>query len=78
MKGKDYIAGLLFFLSLQAVAQQDPQFNQYFFNPLGVNPAYAGSRGTLSAIAIHRSQWVGFDGAPSSESFAIHSPSKSN
>lgn len=77
MKVKDYIAGLLFLLSLQAVAQQDPQFNQYFFNPLGVNPAYAGSRGTLSAIAIHRSQWVGFDGAPSSESFAIHSPSKS-
>lgn len=57
-------------------AQQDPQFNQYFFNPLGINPAYAGSRGMLSAVAIHRSQWVGFDGAPTTQSFAIHAPTK--
>jgi len=65
---------LLSTLGFQVCAQQDPQFNQYFFNPLGINPAYAGSRGTLSAVAIHRSQWVGFEGAPSTESFAIHSP----
>lgn len=77
MKVKIYIIGLLCLLSLQVAAQQDPQFNQYFFNPLGVNPAYAGSRATMSAVAIHRSQWVGFDGAPSSESFAIHSPTAS-
>lgn len=64
-------------LFLGTKAQQDPQFNQYFFNPLGVNPAYAGSRGTLSAVAIHRTQWVGFEGAPSTESFAIHSPTRS-
>lgn len=77
MKVKYYIFSLLLFLSLQAIAQQDPQFNQYFFNPIGINPAYAGSRGTLSAVAIHRSQWVGFKGAPSTESFAIHSPTRS-
>lgn len=77
MKIKTYIVGLLCLLTLQAVAQQDPQFNQYFFNPLGINPAYAGSRGTLSAVAIHRTQWVGFKGAPSTESFAIHSPTRS-
>lgn len=77
MKVKIYIIGLLCLLSLQVAAQQGPQFNQYFFNPLGVNPAYAGSRGTMSAVAIHRSQWVGFEGAPSSESFAIHSPTRS-
>jgi len=76
MKAKNYIAGLLFLLCLQVVAQQDPQFNQYFFNPLGINPAYAGSRGSLSAVAVHRSQWVGFKGAPSTESFAIHSPTQ--
>jgi type IX secretion system PorP/SprF family membrane protein len=58
------------------MSQQDPQFNQYFFNPIGVNPAYAGTRGTLSAVVIHRSQWVGFEGAPTSQSFAIHSPTK--
>ncbi len=58
------------------MAQQDPQFNQYFFNPLGINPAYAGSRGMLSAVAVHRSQWVGFEGAPTTQSFAVHAPSR--
>jgi type IX secretion system PorP/SprF family membrane protein len=70
-----FSALLLFNLS-SAFSQQDPQFNQYFFNPLAINPAYAGSRGMLSAVAVHRSQWVGFDGAPTSQSFAIHSPTK--
>ena len=69
-------SSLLLIFSVELKAQQDPQFNQYFFNPLSINPAYAGSRGTLSAVAIHRTQWVGFDGAPSTESFAIHSPTR--
>src|SRR5690554_6376407 len=67
---------LLSIMTLHSYAQQDPQFNQYFFNPLGINPAYAGSRGMLSAVALHRSQWLGFEGAPSSQAFAIHAPSK--
>lgn len=67
---------LLSVMVLHSFAQQDPQFNQYFFNPLGINPAYAGSRGMLSAVALHRSQWLGFEGAPSSQAFAIHAPSK--
>jgi type IX secretion system PorP/SprF family membrane protein len=55
-------------------AQQDPQFTQYFDNFLHVNPAYAGSSGMLSATAIHREQWVGFDGAPRSTTMSLHTP----
>ena len=55
-------------------AQQDPQFTQYFDNFLHVNPAYAGSSGMLSANAIHREQWVGFDGAPRSTTLSVHTP----
>lgn len=55
-------------------AQQDPKFNQYMFNPLGVNPAYAGSREVLSGVVLFRNQWIGFDGAPTSQAFAIHAP----
>lgn len=77
MSYKKYILLIVGFLPLLLMAQQDPQFNQYFFNPLSVNPAYAGSRGTLSAVAIHRSQWVGFEGAPTTQAFAIHSPTRS-
>jgi len=71
-----HIVFLLICLSSISYAQQDPQFNQYFFNPLSVNPAYAGSRGGLSAVAVHRSQWVGFEGAPTTQAFAVHAPSR--
>lgn len=74
MKYRIYFSLFILMLPCWSFAQQDPQFNQYFFNPLSINPAYAGSRGTLSAVAIHRSQWVGFDGAPTTQAFAIHSP----
>jgi type IX secretion system PorP/SprF family membrane protein len=61
-------------LSLNVNAQQDPQFTQYFDNALFVNPAYAGSTGMLSANTIHREQWVGFEGRPSSTTMSLHSP----
>ena len=67
---------LIFILlnSFYGAAQQDPHFTQYFDNMLFVNPAYAGSNKLLSATAIHREQWIGFDGAPSSTTFSLHSP----
>ncbi len=55
-------------------AQSEPMYSQYMFNTLNLNPGYAGSRDALSMYLLSRSQWVGFDGAPSSQSFAIHSP----
>lgn len=61
---------------VDAFAQQDPQYSLYMFNPLGVNPGYAGSREVLSAVLIHRSQWVGLDGAPETQVLSINSPLK--
>ncbi len=58
----------------KASAQQDAQFTQYMFNQLAYNPAYAGSRETLSLIGLHRTQWVGLEGAPRSLTFSAHSP----
>ncbi len=57
-------------------AQQDPQYSMYMFNPLAVNPAFAGSRDALSATLIGRKQWVGIDGAPETGSLTVHSPLK--
>ncbi|MFT5581608.1 MAG: type IX secretion system PorP/SprF family membrane protein, partial [Psychromonas sp.] len=56
------------------LAQQEPQFAKYFDNTLLVNPAYAGSKGILNAMAIHREQWVGFEGRPRSTTFSLQSP----
>ncbi len=55
-------------------AQQDAQYTQYMYNTVSVNPAYAGSRGHLSAALLYRSQWVGLDGAPKTQTLNVHSP----
>ncbi|MCT4699034.1 PorP/SprF family type IX secretion system membrane protein [Tenacibaculum haliotis] len=55
-------------------AQQDAQYTQYMYNTIGINPAYAGQRGALSILALHRSQWVGLDGAPKTQTLSVHSP----
>ena len=56
------------------MAQQDAVYSQYMFNPFAINPAYAGSRNSYSAVMLHRSQWVGLAGAPNTQSFAVHAP----
>ncbi|MEZ4798892.1 MAG: type IX secretion system membrane protein PorP/SprF [Flavobacteriales bacterium] len=66
----------LILASTKLSAQQDPQFSQYMFNILSINPAYAGSADRISAVGIHRSQWVKFEGAPITQTVSIHSPLK--
>jgi type IX secretion system PorP/SprF family membrane protein len=55
-------------------AQQLPQFTQYMYNTISINPAYAGSRETLSIVGLHRSQWVGLEGGPKTQTLSIHTP----
>jgi type IX secretion system PorP/SprF family membrane protein len=57
-----------------AFAQQLPQFTQYMFNTISINPAYAGSRETFSAVGLHRSQWVGLEGGPETQTLSVHTP----
>lgn len=61
---------------LCVLAQQDAQFSQYFFNPLYVNPAYAGSRDAWSGVFVYRSQWVDLAGQPTTQAFSLHGPFK--
>ena len=71
---KTYLGILLLLTATCATAQQDPQYTQYMYNTLVVNPGYTGSTGGLEANLQHRSQWVGIPGAPRTQSFSIHSP----
>lgn len=64
----------LMFTGLLSYAQQDAQFTQYMYNTINVNPAYAGSRGALSMFAMHRTQWVGLDGAPVTNAVSLNTP----
>lgn len=56
------------------LAQQQATFAQYMFNGLAINPAYAGSHDALSASLLTRFQNVGLQGAPTTQTFAVHSP----
>ena len=66
------LKGLIVFLtmiSMTVQAQQLPQFSQYIFNGLHINPAYAGYKGDGYIQTTYRSQWINFPGAPKTLSF---------
>jgi len=73
MKTKLFSIAILF-ASFLSFAQQDAQYTQYMYNTINVNPAYAGSRGALSIFALHRTQWVGLDGAPITNTLSVNTP----
>ena len=57
-----------------ASAQQEPVYTNFTQNTLNVNPAYAGSRDALTLTVLHRSQWVGVEGAPITQTLTLHTP----
>ena len=61
-------------VGMVSYSQQDAQYTQYMYNTINVNPAYAGSRGVMSIFGLHRTQWVGLDGAPVTNAFSVNSP----
>ena len=67
------LVGLLLWIT-DSYSQQDPQYTQYMYNMNIVNPAYAGSKGTLSLGLLGRSQWTNVNGGPQTMSFDAHAP----
>ncbi|WP_106135691.1 PorP/SprF family type IX secretion system membrane protein [Mongoliibacter ruber] len=51
-----------FFGEIQS--QQLPQFSQYIFNGLHINPGYAGYKNAGYIQSTYRNQWAGLPGAP--------------
>lgn len=64
-----WVLALLTMISMSVQAQQLPQFSQYIFNGLHINPAYAGYKGDGYIQSTYRSQWDNFPGAPQTLSF---------
>ena len=76
---KKIIIAIITILSVvQMNAQQDAMFTHYMYNTLGVNSGYAGSRDALTATLLHRTQWLGFEGAPQTQTLTLHSPVKND
>lgn len=55
-------------------AQQDPMYTMYMWNTMSVNPGYAGSADLFTITGLARQQWVGLDGAPSTQTLTAHTP----
>jgi len=72
MKKLIVLLGLI--ITVGAYAQQDAMFTHYMYNTLSVNPAYVGSRDALTITGLNRNQWVGFDGAPVTQTLTAHTP----
>lgn len=69
-------SSLLHTPSAGIIAQQDPQYSQYMFNQLAINPAYAGSKEAISTAMFLRSQWTGMPGSPKTQTITVHGPTK--
>ncbi len=78
MKKKIFYCFLALLSFVEGFGQQDALYSQYMFNPFMINPAYAGSRDATSAVLLFREQWTAIDGAPSTQTFSIHSPFSKN
>ncbi|MBE7646268.1 type IX secretion system membrane protein PorP/SprF [Tenacibaculum finnmarkense] len=65
---------VLFLLSLNIYSQQDPQYTQYMYNTMSVNPAYSGTKGHAVITALGRTQWIGLKGAPNTQTLSYDTP----
>jgi len=62
--------------SLKVGQRYEPIYSQYWINGLAINPAYAGSRECFSNTILYRNQWMGFEGAPITQTLSSHAPFK--
>ncbi len=61
-------------MSLAAMGQQKPQYNQYVINNYLLNPAIAGIEEYVDVRIGARQQFTGVDGAPSTQYVSAHMP----
>jgi len=73
---KSILFSTLVVISLMANAQQETQHSMYFFNPLLLNPAYAGSQEALQVTGTIRDQWTNLKGSPKTQVVSMHTPLK--
>jgi type IX secretion system PorP/SprF family membrane protein len=71
---KIYLSISALLISLFVYGQQQVLFTQYMFNQMAINPAYTGIHEGISTSMLWREQWVGFEGAPRTQTATIHAP----
>jgi len=61
---------LLFLIGLSRATAQDPQFSQFYSNPLYLAPSFAGAAGGSRICANYRDQWVNLPATFTTYSFS--------
>ncbi|MDR0815700.1 MAG: type IX secretion system membrane protein PorP/SprF [Bacteroidales bacterium] len=69
-KNKILFIGCLLMSVMFCRAQDNPLYNQYQYNGLAINPAFAGSREVLNMAVLYRTQWLDIPGSPSTFTFS--------
>lgn len=62
VKNSIYICLLALLLGMNEAWAQDPQFSQYYANPIYTNPAFAGGSNVGRGVIAYRSQWPSISG----------------
>lgn len=69
------LAAIFLILSATALrAQQIPQYSQWFWNLLALNPAHAGIKPCLEIKTVYRNQWANLDGSPNTGLLTFSTP----
>jgi type IX secretion system PorP/SprF family membrane protein len=73
---RTYITTILLFVSVIVVGQQLPQSTFFNYDHMTINPGYAGTQEGVCINVLARNQWMGFEGAPATQKFDVHTPFK--
>jgi type IX secretion system PorP/SprF family membrane protein len=68
------VCAIVFVHAQLALAQQQPTYTHYMYNMQSYNPAYVGSRKAISGVGLYRTQWVGYEGAPVTQTICMSAP----
>ena len=68
---KLYIILIISLFGTSLIAQQNFISNQYIFNPMTINPAYAGTKQWTSVNMMYSAPWTGLEGSPNTQSISI-------
>ena len=65
---------LFFILNISfVIGQQDPQITHNMFDKFLYNPGVVGSQPSVNVGLLHRAQWVGIPGAPTTQNLTVES-----
>jgi type IX secretion system PorP/SprF family membrane protein len=63
---------LFLFVFVMTNAQEKEQYNQYLYNPIAINPAFAGASEGTVLYTSYRSQWTGLSGSPTTGLLSVN------